>query len=120
MNVEARSCGVRALTGQPAAANAVRAVAEIGADLSKHAAQDATQELMDWADRVLVMELDHASNLRDRFPSADGKIQLLGNYGGIMEIADPYGRWIFAFRRSRDEIGRCVETLLDRLPPNPL
>ncbi len=118
--VEARSCGVRALAGEPAAANAVRAISELDGDLSAHRAQDATQELVDWADRILVMELAHASSLREQFPSSDGKVQLLGTYGGTMEIADPYGRWIFAFRRSRDEISHCVETLLDRLPPNPL
>ena len=53
-------------------------------------------------------------------PLADGKVQLLGTFGGLVEIDDPYGRWIFAFRRSRDEIRRCVERFVDTLPPRPM
>lgn len=119
-NVESKSAGVQALVGEPAAANAVKAIRELGENLDSHRAQAVTQELLDWADRVLVMEMGHAVRLRERFPSADQKIQLLGTFGGLVEIDDPYGRWIFAFRSSRDTIRRCVETFMDRLPANPL
>jgi hypothetical protein len=37
----------------------------------------------------------------------------------MVEIDDPFGRWIFAFRRCRDEIRRCVEAFMDRLPYRP-
>ena len=119
-NVEVRSAGTHAMAGQAAAPNAVKAIKDVGGDLSSHQSQPMSLELVEWADRILVMEIRHASTIRELYPEADEKVQLLGTFGGTMEIDDPYGRWIFAFRRSRDEIQRCVETFMDRLPPNPL
>lgn len=118
--VEVRSSGTRAIPGNPAAANAVKACREIEIDLSAHRSQPMSDELVAWADRILVMEMRHARDLREEFPGADAKIQMLGTFGGIMEVADPYGGWIWRFRRSRDEIQRCVEAFMDRLPPRPL
>jgi protein-tyrosine-phosphatase len=118
-NIEARSCGVEALTGQPAAPNSVRAIREVGGDLSGHVAQPMSDELAVWAHRILVMEIRHSSAIRARFPMADEKIQLLGHFGGVMEVGDPYGSWIFTYRRSRDLIRKCVDGLLDSMAPRP-
>jgi len=118
--VQALSCGTEALDGVPAAPNAVKAIKEVGGDLSEHLSQPVSDELVNWADRVLCMELRHAGWVREHFPQADEKIQLLGTFGGVMNVGDPYGSWIFAFRRSRDHIRRCVDGLLDTLPPRPL
>jgi protein-tyrosine phosphatase len=118
--LEARSAGTHALSGQPAAPNSARAVKEVGGDLSAHVAQPVTAELVDWAHRILVMEMRHAGEVRHLFPASDEKLQLLGTFGGIVEIGDPYGGWIFRYRRSRDEIRRCVEAFLDSLPPRPV
>ncbi len=118
-HIEIRSCGTHALTGQPASANGIKAVREVGGELDGHASQPVTEELVDWADRILVMELRHASHIRELFPRSDEKLQMLGTFGGTMEIDDPYGGWIFKYRRSRDEIRRCVEAFIDRLPARP-
>jgi protein-tyrosine-phosphatase len=118
-NVEVRSCGTHALTGQPAAPNAVKVARELGADLTGHQSRPVDQELVEWADRILVMEMRHAQEVRERYPAADEKVQLLGTFGGLVEIADPYGSWIFTYRRRRDEIRTCVEAFMDRLPPRP-
>lgn len=117
--VEARSAGTHAIPDQPAATNTVKVVKELGGDVGDHKSQPMTDELVAWADRILVMEMRHAQSIRERFPAADEKIQLLGTFGGLVEIDDPYGSWIFTYRRRRDEIRRCVETFLDRLPPRP-
>lgn len=117
--VEVKSAGTRAIPGEPAAPNSVKAVRELGFDLSDHRSQPMSQELVDWADRILVMEMRHAQDVRERFPIADEKLQLLGTYSGLVEIEDPYGSWIFTYRRRRDEIRACVEACMDRLPPRP-
>lgn len=114
--VEARSAGTHAREGDPAAPNSDRVIREVGGDLSRHRSQPVTAELVDWADRILVMELRHAQVVRSTFPASDTKLQMLGTFGGMMEIGDPYGSWIFRFRSSRDELRRCVEGLLDRMP----
>jgi protein-tyrosine phosphatase len=115
--VEARSAGTHALVDEPAAPNSQKAIREVGGDLTRHRAQAVSDELVAWADRILVMELRHAQHVRESHPGADEKVQLLGTFGGMMEIGDPYGSWIFRYRSSRDEIRRCVEAMLDRLPP---
>jgi protein-tyrosine-phosphatase len=115
--VEVQSAGTHAVPGEPAAPNSVKVSREIGADCSEHRSQPMTDELVAWADRILVMEMRHASNLRERFPAADEKVQLLGTFGGLVEIGDPYGSWVFTYRKRRDEIVACVEAFMDRLPP---
>ncbi|MSQ00746.1 MAG: hypothetical protein EXR71_02510 [Myxococcales bacterium] len=115
--VEARSAGTHARTGDDAAPNSQRAIKDLGGDLTQHKSQPMSAELVAWADRILVMELRHAQLIRAEFPAADSKVQLLGTFGGMMELGDPYGSWIFKYRSSRDDIRRSVEGLLDRMPP---
>lgn len=117
--VEVRSAGTHARGGDEAAPNSRKAIKEVGGDLSAHQSQAVTEELVRWADRILVMELRHAQNIRDEFPAADEKLQMLGPFGGLMEIGDPYGSWIFKYRSCREDLKRCVEGLLDRLPARP-
>jgi protein-tyrosine-phosphatase len=118
--VEVASAGTHAMAGEPAAPNSVKVCREVGADCSAHASQPVTPELVEWADRILVMEMRHAAHLREKFPRSDEKVQLLGTFGGLVEIEDPYRSWIFTYRRRRDEIRTCVESFMDRLPPRPL
>ena len=117
--VEARSAGVMGLVGKEAAPNAVRVLAELEVDLSTHRSQGLSEELVDWADHILVMELRHQIDLHTRFPESEGKVLMLATFGGMHEVADPIGGWRWRFRRSRDEIRRCVERFMDHLPPRP-
>jgi protein-tyrosine-phosphatase len=117
--VEARSAGTHALPGNPAAPNSVKVIRELGGDITEHRSQPISDELVEWADRILVMEMRHAQSIRERHAAADEKIQLLGTFGGLVEIDDPYGSWIFTYRRRVRDIQRCVETFMDRLPPRP-
>lgn len=115
--IEVRSAGVLGLIDERADAYAVEVCDELGIDLSAHRSRGLTDALVGWADYILVMELGHAQVIRDRFPSAEAKVLMLGTFGGQMEIADPVGTTRYRFRRSRDELRRCVEVLIDRLPP---
>jgi protein-tyrosine-phosphatase len=115
-DIEVASCGTHDLDGAPADKHAVAVCAEIGVDLGAHASRQVDAELVAWADYILVMEYAHVEAVRDEFPDARERLMLLGTLGGTMEIADPYGGWRYQFRRSRDEIKRCVEAFVDRLP----
>ena len=118
---EARSCGVSALPDNEAARRSVRAMAEVGVDISAHRSQPVTAELVAWASHILVMEIRHSSSLHERFPGCDGKVMMLGNFGGVMEIEDPYGAWFMPrYRTCRDELQRCVTSFMDRLPARPI
>ena len=114
--VEVASASVLGLDGHPAHKHSIKVVSQWGLDLRAHAAQPVTQELMDWADYVLGMEIQHASKLRERYPEADEKILLLGTFGSVHEIEDPLGKWRPRFRSCRDLIRDCVHRFVDRLP----
>lgn len=115
--LEVRSAGTLGIVEAPADPHAVAVCREIGVDLEQHASQGVDEALIEWADYVLVMEFRHARELRERFPEIGDKLLLLGTFGGTMEIADPIGSYKFRFRRIRDEVRRCVELFVDRLPP---
>ena len=115
--LEARSASAMGLTDHPAHPTAVKVMAEIGIDLSEHRSQPLTPELARWADWILVMELQHSRVVRDLAPEREDRILLLASFCGQLEIQDPLGGWKGRFRKSRDELRRCVEAFLDRLPP---
>jgi protein-tyrosine phosphatase len=114
---EVRSGGTMGLVGRPAAPNSVRAMREKGVDISDHRSAAITAEDLRWADHVLVMEMRHRVALLQQHPWADEKVLLLGQFGGMHEIDDPVGGWIWRFRRSRDKIIRCVDGYLAMAPP---
>lgn len=114
--VEVASASVLGLDGPPAHKHSIKVAKEIGLDLDEHRAQPVTEELIEWADLILGMEIQHAAKLRGTFPQADEKIMLLGTFGGVHEIADPLGKWRPRFRACRDLIQDCVHTFIDRLP----
>ena len=114
--VEVQSASTLGLDGKPAHKHSIRVASEVGLDLSEHASQPVTEELVEWADYILGMKIMHASKLRSRFPQADEKILLLGTFGGVHEIDDPIGGWRWKFRKTRDLLDDCVRGFVDRLP----
>ncbi len=114
--LEIRGASTLGLADYPADPNAVAVCAELGVDIGGHRSVPLSQVAIDWADYVLVMEFHHATHIRQHHPSVGERMLMLGNFGGVPEIADPIGGWRFQFRRSRDEIRRCVEAFIERLP----
>ncbi|MFT7518798.1 MAG: protein-tyrosine-phosphatase [Kiritimatiellia bacterium] len=114
--VETDSAGTLGLIDRQAAANARAVLLELGINIDDHRSKGLSNELVDWADRVLVMTYDHASFVHEHYPQLGLKVELLGPYGGRNpELADPVGSWKRRFRKSRGELTACVEGLLDRL-----
>lgn len=115
--VEIRSGGVLGLIGRAAATNAVRACAEVDTDISQHASAGVTSEDAAWADAMLVMEMRHQQELHRRYPELDGRVVLLGTFGGRPEVDDPVGGWMWRFRRTRTVLQRSIERFFDLLDP---
>ncbi len=115
--VEVRSAGIMGLIDHAADPLAVKVMGEVGIDISSHRSSAVTDELVEWADHILVMEMRHASVLRDRFPASDTKVLMLGTFGGMVEIPDPVGGWRWRFRKSRDQLRKCTLGFMDQLPP---
>lgn len=114
--LEVKSAGTMGIERRPADPKAVAVCAEVGVGIADHRSQGLSDALVDWADYLLVMEVAHAHQIRDRYPQAENRVVLLGSFVGQMDIPDPIGGWTYQFRRSRNQIQRCVEAFLGRLP----
>ena len=112
--IDARSAGTLGIENAPADPQMVAVASELGLDLSKHQSQEITDDLIAWADYVLCMEMAHVSHVREFYQDAGENTLLLGNFGGTMDIRDPHGSWFrVTYRKSRDEIARCVHRFVD-------
>jgi protein-tyrosine-phosphatase len=113
---EMSSAGTAAFDGMRAATNAVKVLAEIGIDISRHRARLLTKEMVDEADLVVVMGEGHREEILDLAPGSAGKVILLGELDSKREspdIADPMGGDEEAYRKVRDEIAWLVPRLIE-------
>jgi protein-tyrosine-phosphatase len=118
LSVAVDSAGTAAAPGQPAAESAIRVAAEHGLDLSWHESKPLTEDLVDWADLILVMtppHLDVVVNL-----GGAEKAALLGEFlpeADEVDIPDPLGNGDDAYRRTFDLLSAAIGTVLRRLEP---
>ena len=117
----ADSAGVAAVGDRPASVNAILAVAEIGLDLKAHTTRFLpTVDLNEYSLFVGLSE-EHADILRNigipedmvrvlyRAPNVDDVYDLR------MDIIDPYGGDLNAYRKCRDDIVGAVKLLIATL-----
>lgn len=114
----ARSAGVMALVGEPAAQGAREALGELGVQADHHRAQQVNEAMLRDADLVLVMGPRQATELSRRLGHSE-KIRLLREYSGEAfaegEIPDPYRQGMFAYRSVSRQLSEYVERVLDHL-----
>jgi protein-tyrosine phosphatase len=110
------SVGLSAYPGNPPDPVMVKFLTTSGIPVSHHEAKPITSEDVDWADRILVMEEDHAAALRKMWPSASKKIEHLGRfiYGEDPpdDIMDPYGKSPYHYRLAQAQISTAVIALM--------
>ena len=117
----AESAGAAAVGGRPASENAVKAVAEIGLDLSGH--QTRFLPAVDLNEYRLFVGLndEHGDILRSLGIPAE-YVRVLRRapnpndpYDLRMDIVDPYGGDLNAYRKCRDDITQAVKALITTL-----
>ena len=116
LKVESLSAGTLGLKERPADPKSVKVCSEINIDISNHRSQGITQELVDWATYILVMERRHASHLRKHFHNVDDKIMELGTFSGRSSVPDPIGGWTYKFRGCRKQIDKALRNFLTQVP----
>lgn len=107
-NINGRSCGLGAFTGDSASPNAVIAAKELGADISAHRSTAINQYIIDETDIAVCMTQRHKAALM----SVQPKCRILVPFSGI---SDPYGGDIEVYRRCAGELYSYIEKLLDVL-----
>lgn len=105
---EVRSAGLGALVGKGVDTTAAEIATHYGLDVSSHAAQQIDNDLVQWADLILVMSQNQRSHIARLFPSATGKTLLLGHWLN-QEIPDPYQKSREVFEHVHKLIAQSVD-----------
>jgi protein-tyrosine-phosphatase len=110
------SAGVWAYDGSPATANAQKAMAERGLDLSRHLSQPASSTLLKQFDLTLVMEQEHKKVLQDQNPKLADRIYLMREIVDQEgDFADPVGGSLERYRAAADELERIMKESYERI-----
>ena len=104
-NISVRSKGISA-DGSPVSENSVKAMAEIGIDISGLVSEQLNTTDLIWADKILCLSLSHKTVLK--MYANEEKITVLA--GGI---SDPFGGDLEIYKKCRDEIVSAINSLLE-------
>ncbi len=111
------SAGVGAYDGQPPSDHSVRALKEIGIDISAQRSRALTAELVNQADYIFGMTMSHVDAIMLIYPQAAEKTFLLREFDDALqgyekEIRDPIGMPFNVYAYCRDEIEQGILSVL--------
>ncbi len=114
------SAGVGAMEGQPPSAHGVRALKEIGIDISGARSRMLTADLVEKADYIFGMTHSHVDSINVLFPHAAEKTFLLREFDETLEefekdISDPIGGSFETYAYCRDQIEQGILAMLNFL-----
>ena len=116
-DVDVASAGTSARPGAPASAEVPVVLNEVDVELGEHASQGLSPELVQWADLILVMGLHHRQAV-EALGGGD-KVALVTEYLGDEEagkpVVDPIGAGVDTYRRTREQLRRSVEAVVETL-----
>src|SRR5690242_16306931 len=112
------SAGVGAVDGQPPSPHAVRALQDLGIDISKQRSQMLTAELVQQADYIFGMTHGHVDAVTLLFPQAAEKTFLLREFDETLDvfekdISDPIGGSYEIYLNCRDQIEQGIVSMLN-------
>jgi protein-tyrosine phosphatase len=105
------------MEGMPGDPRAVRMLIEKGFDGHNHESRLLTADMVNEADKIIVMENVHREEIAARYPEMEGKIYLLKSFlgnGSDGEIKDPHGRSNYHYRLCFAEIYMAIEGLIKK------
>jgi len=112
------SAGTLGINDRPASPEAVRALQEIGLDLSAHRSRGIAGEDMRTSDLVIAMSHDHLVELARTFPDETAPRRLVRAFESgtdpdpnPRDLADPMGRPIEIYREQLMTLRRCLDHL---------
>jgi len=116
--LEVDSCGIFKIDNLPMPQEVVRILKDEGIEQIGHVPKVINEELVNWADIILVMEKIHLEFIREHFPAAATKTYLLKEYVQIedenKEIWDPMGLGYNEYLDCFYEIKISINKLLNR------
>jgi len=111
------SAGLGAVDGLPPSEHAVRAMREIGIDISQYRSRQLTAELVNEADYIFGMTRGHVESILLLYPQAAEKTFLLREFDETLEpfekdISDPIGGSFEVYRLCRDQIEQGISAMM--------
>ena len=101
--------------GGAASENAIKAMAKMGIDISRHVSKPILKEDVEEADLVLCMTYTHKAALLAIMPEAEDKIFTLGEYADGLEVVDPYGGDEFIYDKCAKMLYEYIERIVEKL-----
>lgn len=118
-NLFVTSAGLFAQPGSPPDPQMVKYLSEIGIPADEHHSKKIEKEDVDWADHIVVMEKIHADLIRELWPEAGEKVELLGSYlthtEMVDDIVDPYNRTPFHYRLAQSQITLALQAFFQKI-----
>lgn len=111
------SAGVSAFGGY-ATAEAIQVMRDEGIDLSNFRSKQLTMRMVEEADLILPMKRSHKFRVLSLNPRAKGRVFTLKEFSGETEsvdIADPYGKGIEAYRACANEIKGSLNKAFEKI-----
>ncbi len=117
-DVKVMSAGVGAVDGQLASDHAVRALREIGLDISQHRSSHLTAKMVAEAEYIFGMTHSHVDAITLLYPQAAEKTFLLREFDDTLDayendISDPIGGSLEVYRNCRDQIEQGIASMLN-------
>jgi len=112
---EVRSAGFHPVGGRPAPPRHVQLSLRHGIDLNAHRSTVLTDELLKWADLIVLMDRHNWHGLVSRGAAEDRLVWLGALDGGPVEIPDPYRLDECGVEQVIERLANCTATLADAL-----
>ena len=109
---EVFSNGTMGLTGAPATEYAIKAAAELGADIRKHLSQGLSEQNIQRADHIFAMTSGHLAEVLRLAPEAESKAKCLDLLG---DISDPIGLNLRGYRKCAAKLDKLIAKRLKEL-----
>ena len=121
-DINVSSAGTGAYPGTPADPEMISFLREKKIPEVEHFSRMISQEDIDRADLILVMEQHHYDHVVRTWPESEHKIEMLGKYIAMDqpddEIIDPYGRSPYHYRLVQSQIGLAISKLFKAVLKN--
>jgi RpiB/LacA/LacB family sugar-phosphate isomerase len=116
-DIQVMSAGIGAMDGQAPSPYAVKAVKELGIDISKQRSRQLTAELVQEADYIFGMTHSHVDTVLLLYPYAAEKTFLLREFDETLDIfekdiSDPIGGSYEVYLNTRDQIEQGIASLM--------
>ncbi|MFH1454038.1 MAG: low molecular weight protein arginine phosphatase [Armatimonadota bacterium] len=111
------SAGTSAMSGFPAASEAVEVMRMKGLDLSKHRSRQVNESIIDSADIIYCMTKNHRDILKNRYPGSSEKIMVLKENE---DIFDPIGEPLEVYRQCALIIEESLKKVFENLFKNKI